>query len=182
MKELLKNCIQLVLMITAVFLALLSWAISLYYWRILPAVIPTHFGIGGAPDAWSDKSVFYSFLIPGLQTVMLAFFLFLYEKPQYSDMPTALLLTAMPKPHREHAFALIRIMLVGTSLWLGALFSYLTYAMNASAIAQIIGPSPYLMGSLIIGMLLWLGWYTVKVYRYTKAYLENPKPKTSKSK
>lgn len=152
-------------------MALASWAIAIFYWSKLPGTIPTHFGFSGAPDAWADKSIFYVFMVPFIQLLMLASFIFLYEKPQYSDMPTTLLLMNMEKKSRDHAFALIRVMLVGVSLWIGALFTYLTYAMNGSALSAIIGPSPYIMGALIVGMLIWLGWYTVRVYRYTKFFL-----------
>jgi uncharacterized membrane protein len=169
-------------MVVAGIMAMASWIIALYYWGRLPGIIPTHFGITGAPDAWSDKSIIYVFLIPFLQTVMLGSFLFLYEKPQYSDMPTTLLLMSMEESHREHAFGLIRVMLVGVSLWIGALFTYMTWVMNASALDKVIGPSPWLMGGLIGGMLLWLAWYTVKVYRYTKQFLLNSKSKAPNSK
>lgn len=171
MKNLRSNKLHLSLMSVAGLMALASWIIAIFYWTKLPATIPTHFGLSGAPDAWANKSVFYVYFTPFLQSLMFGAFMFLYEKPQYSDMPTTLLLMNMDKKSREHAFALIRVMLVGVSLWIGALFTYLTYAMNASALSTIIGPSPYIMGTLIIGMLIWLGWYTVKVYRYTKFFL-----------
>jgi uncharacterized membrane protein len=172
MKNLKSNKLHLALLSAAGLFALASWGIAFYHWSILPGTIPTHFGFSGAPDAWANKSIFYVFFTPFLQTVMLGSFVFLYEKPQYSDMPTTLLLMSMDKKAREHAFGLIRIMLVGVSLWIGVLFSYLTYAMNASALSKILGPSPYIMGGLIIGMLSWLAWYTVKVYKYTKIFLK----------
>lgn len=172
MKNLKSNKLHLVLMSVAGIMALVSWAVAFYYWSKLPGTIPTHFDFSGAPDAWADKSIFYVFMMPFIQLLMFGSFLFLYEKPQYSDMPTTLLLMNMEKKARDHAFGLIRIMLVGISLWIGALFTYLTYAMNASALSQILGPSPYIMGGLIIGMLAWLIWYTIKVYRYTKNFLK----------
>lgn len=176
MKNLKSNKLHFVLMVIAGLFALMSWVIAIYYWQKLPGTIPTHFGFNGAPDTWSPKSILYGFMMPGLQTIMLLGFLFLYEKPQYSDIPTTMLLMSLDEKPRQHAFALIRIMLVGISLWLGVLFTYLTYSMNASALSQIFGPSPYIMGCLIIGMLAWLIWYTIKVYRYTKTFLQKKTP------
>ena len=172
MKNLIKNKSHLIIMTVAGILALVSLGVAIYYWGKLPEAIPTHFGMSGEPDAWSHKSLFYVFMVPIIQLIMYVAFLFLYEKPQYSDMPTTLLLTAMPKDAREHAFALIRTMLVGTSIWMAALFTYITYAMNASALSQLAGPSPIIMIALIVGLLAWLVWYTVKVYRYTKSFIK----------
>ncbi len=155
-------------LVLAGILALVSWIVALYYWGKLPNIIPTHFGINGQPDDWNQKSVWYSFLIPGLQSIMLGSFVFLYKKPQYSDMPTTLLLMAMEEKKREHAFALIRTMLVGISLWIGILFTYLTYAMNYSALTENSGLLPWLMFSIIGGMIAWLIWWTVKVYKLTR--------------
>jgi hypothetical protein len=133
-------------------LALLSWGIALYYWDKLPGVIPTHFGVR----------------MPGLQTLMLAAFIFLYYKPQYSDMPTTLWLMTMEEHKRNHAFDLIRTMLVGISLWIGLLFAYITYGMNVSAMESDLGLNPWLLLSIIGLMLGWLVWWTIKVYRATK--------------
>lgn len=160
-------------LIIAAVLAAASWGIAIYYWGKLPNIIPTHFGISGQPDAWNPKSVWYTFLIPVLQTLMLGSFVFLYYKPQYSDMPTTLWLMTLDEKHRNHAFDLIRTMLVGISLWIGALFTYITYMMNASALSKNVGLSPVVMLTVLAGMLIWLGWWTVKVYRATKEAINN---------
>lgn len=76
-------------------LAAISWIIAIYYWGKLPAVIPTHFGISGQPDAWNTKSVWWAFLLPMLQSFMAGGFIFLYYHPQYSDMPTTMWLMTM---------------------------------------------------------------------------------------
>lgn len=39
------------------------WLLSIY--SSLPSVIPTHWGINGHPDAWSDKSIFSVFFLIG---------------------------------------------------------------------------------------------------------------------
>jgi uncharacterized membrane protein len=157
-------------------LVLASWVIATMYWDKLPQVIPTHFGISGAADSWDNKSIWYVFMLPVLQILMLTSFVFLYYKPQFSDMPTTLWLMTMDKKIRDDAFGLIRTMLVGTSLWIGALFTYLTYAINQSALDGS-GPIPWLMLVLIGGMLVWLIWWTIKVYRATRAAIKGYKPK-----
>jgi uncharacterized membrane protein len=148
----------------AIILAIASWTISIYYWDKLPAVIPVHFGISGQPDDWAAKSLFYVFLIPSLQSLMLAAFIFLYYRPQYSNIPTTMLLMTLDKKHREHAFRLIRIMLVGISLWIGFLFTYIAYGMNVSAMNTSLGLSPWLLFSIIGAMIIWLIYWSAKVY------------------
>lgn len=148
-----------------VLLAITSWLIAIYYWGKLPTVIPTHFGFNGLPDSWNGKSVFYVFLMPFIQTLITLGFVFLYYKPQYSDMPTTLWLMTMEEHKRDHAFGLIRKMLIGTGLWIGVLFTYITFSTN---IAGMFEPSPLIILGLVAAMMAWLVWWTVKVYRATK--------------
>ena len=149
-------------------LTLASFAIAFFSWDKLPAIIPTHFGISGEPNAWAPKSLFYVYLIPTLQLLLVGGFAFLYYKPQYSDMPTTLLLMAMDQEDRDHAFGLIRTMLAVLVLWTSVLFTFVTYMITSSSLNQSTGYTPYIMLTIIGGMLVWLVWYTVKVYRVTK--------------
>ena len=157
-----------ILFTVAVILAIASWAISICYWSKLPDIIPTHFGISGQPDSWSDKSLLSVFMIPVLQSILTTSFVALYYKPQYSNMPTTMWLMTLDKGQRERAFSLIRTMLVGTSLWIGALFTYLTYGMNVAALNDGQGLSSLLMLLLIGFMLIWLAYWTIRVYKSTK--------------
>ncbi|NTW61412.1 DUF1648 domain-containing protein [Candidatus Saccharibacteria bacterium] len=159
------------------FLAFISWMTAAYYWDKLPSVIPVHFGVDGQPNSWADKTVFYVFLIPVLQSLMLAGFAFLYDRPQYTNMPSTLWLTTLSKKNREQAFGLIRSMLTGTLLFISIIFTYITYMMNAAAMDSSIGLSPFVMIVLVAGMLIWIGVWTVKVYKVTKQVI---KPKTAK--
>jgi predicted lipid-binding transport protein (Tim44 family) len=59
-------------------------------------------------------------------------------------------------------------MLVGTSLWIGALFTYITFGMNISAVNETSGLISWVMFALIGGMLVWLAFWTFRVYRATK--------------
>ncbi len=156
-------------------LALASWIIAATYWGKLPAVIPTHFGVNGMADDWQNKSIFWAFLLPAIQTLMVAMFGFLYWKPQYSDMPTTMWLMAMEDKVKEHAFDLIRTMLVGTGLWVGVLLTYMVYAMNVSALDKSLGMNPWLLLAFVSGMILWLILWTIKVYRATKEAISKRK-------
>jgi len=151
-----------------VLLAVASWGIALYYWGRLPSVIPTHFGFNGQADAWNTKSIWWAFLIPALQALMAGGFIFLYYHPQYSDMPTTLWLMTMEEHKREHAFDLIRTMIVGIGLWIALLFTYITFVLNTAALNEGLGMDPWLLLAIVGGMIVWLTWWTARVYRATK--------------
>ena len=165
-------------LIASMVLAISSWVIAIFFWDKLPQIIPTHFGISGMPDDWQNKSILWAFMLPAIQTLMVVMFGFLYWKPQYSDIPTTMWIMTMEKSIKDHAFSMIRTMLAGTSLWIGLLLTYMVYMMNESALNKNIGMNPWLMLVLVGSMLLWLIWWTIKVYRATKeAMATQPKNK-----
>lgn len=157
-----------ILFILSGILAVTSLIIAIYFWDKLPDVIPTHFGISGQPDDWNQKSLFYVFLLPVLQIFMQGMFIFLYYKPQYSNMPSTMWLAVLDEKNRNHAFSLMRNIMTGTSLWIGALFTYMTYMMNTSALNSATGMSPLVLGAIVAGMLIWLTYWTIKFYKETK--------------
>lgn len=163
MKEITKNKTHLATALGVLGLLALSWIITLYFWDKVPGRIPTHFGFSGQPDAWAEKSVFWLVFIPGIQTALVTLFAFLYQKPQYSDVPTTLLLMSMPEGFRQEAFRLIRIMLLGTALAISALFTYLNWVIFKTALSEINGPNPWLMGVIMVGLFAWLILWTIKV-------------------
>lgn len=159
----------------ATLLAAISWGIVIACWNKLPSFIPVHFGWNGAPDNWADKNIFFVTLIPVLQTIMLFAFLFLYKKPQYSNIPATLWLMSLGKKKRDHAFGLIRKMLVGITLWIGILFTYLTYAINTSAITAKVSNMPWVMIMILLLMTIWLIFWTAKVVEATKLAIKSKK-------
>lgn len=171
-----KKSHKIIYLITII-LAIVSWAIAIIYWSRLPNEIPVHFGISGQPDGWANKSLFNVFLIPSLQTLLTGLFVFLYYKPQYSDIPTTMWLMTLEKKYRDHAFKLIRIMLAGTALWIGVLFTYITYGMNVIAVSEKDNLSSIFMALTIISLIAWLAYWTVKVYKSTKSVIASIKNK-----
>lgn len=163
------------LLILCAILAIASWVIAIYYWGKLPQTIPTHFGLSGQADSWNDKNLFFVFMIPVLQLVMVVGFVFLYFRPQYTSMPTTMLLMTLEKSKRDHAFMLIRNMLIITLIFVGVFFTYLTFAMNYSALHSDVGLMPQLMIIWLVALFAWLIWYNVKVYRVSKKYLADIK-------
>ena len=149
-------------------LAIASWIITFYYWDKLPAVIPIHFGISGAADGWADKSVWQVFSIPFIQTAMLALFIFVYKRPQYSNIPSTMWLMALNDKQQQQAYDLIRTLNAGVSVFTGALFTYITFSMNYSAISFNQNLSSPVILAVVGLMLVWVVYWTVKIYKITK--------------
>jgi uncharacterized membrane protein len=63
-------------------LIIVSYALALYFYRIMPPVIATHWGIDGQVNGYSNKGIGLFFL-PILLTVLLPLFLFLPKVDPY---------------------------------------------------------------------------------------------------
>lgn len=167
---------KIVFTITSI-LAITSWLIALYYWDKLPAVIPVHFGLDGQTNGWADKSVWQVFLTPLIQTLISAIFIFVYFRPQYSNMPTTLWLATLDDKLKEKAFDMIRTTMSGTSILIGTLFTYLTYAMNISALNNSSGVSSVFM-FVIMGLLFaWLIFWIIKMQKTIRGKILKPSNK-----
>lgn len=148
----------------------------------MPSVIPVHFGISGAADSWADKSIWYVFLLPALQTVMTVVFFVLYYKPQYTNMPSTMWLMTLDKKYREVAFGLIRNMMAGTIIIVGVLLTYMAYGMNNSAVNESVGLSPTIMLMILGVMFIWLIFWSVKIYRETRLRMKSIKKEDKNEK
>lgn len=163
------------LFLIGVLLAVISWSVAFAYWDKLPSVIPVHFGIDGQANGFANKSLFYVYLIPGIQTLMLGMFAFLYYKPQYSNIPSTMWLMALNKKDRDTAFSLIRTMLSGMVVLMGVIFTYISFAMNNAALTSDQTLSPVILITLLAFMLAWVIYWAVKVYGATKKAVKNVK-------
>ncbi|NTU69786.1 DUF1648 domain-containing protein [bacterium] len=149
-----------------------SWIVAIYYWDKLPNVIPTHFGPNGMPDVWNEKSIFYVFLLPFIQTIMFLVFIFLYYKPQYSNMPTTLWLTTLDEKKKDHAFNLIRTMHTIILTWVNIFFAYIVLEMNRSSLNNT-GLNPWIMIFMVAIMLSYLIYWNIIIYKKTIKEIKN---------
>jgi|SRR5680860_50852 len=152
----------------AAILAVASWFIAIYYWDKLPAAIPIHFGISGAADGWANKSIFQVFLLPSIQTMILGLLVFVYYKPQYSNIPSTMWLEVLDRKNKEHAYNLIRTLNVGVLLLVSALFTYIVYNMNQSAVDKSQSLSTPVILIIVGLMLFWIFYWAIRVYRDIK--------------
>lgn len=150
------------------------FAMSVFFWNQLPARIPVHFGLSGAPDSWAPKSIIYIFLIPMILLIMLLVFLLLYRYPQYSSFPTTLILMTVEENKREHIFGIIRSMLTYILLWMALLLTYLQFSILATANGRTLGLLPYVIVSSLVILAIILILYSAKMFLSIRKMLKNP--------
>jgi len=151
---------------------MLSWVVAVMYWDKLPSVIPVHFGFNGNPDSWAEKSLFYVLMLPVIQTIMLAVFAFIYQKPQYSNIPTTMWLTALDDKSKKEAYILIRNMNVGVLVIVSILLTYMTYGMNYSALNTELGLNPYILLTVVAIMLVWIIYWAIVINKSIKVAIK----------
>lgn len=149
--------------------------ITVYGWYVLPDIVPTHFGFSGQPDAWGHKSLFNIFFAPALQILITSLFVFLYFKPQYTNLPTTMFIMTLPEKQKEKSIELIRNVTVMTVLWINILFAYVALMIIEGAYSNDLGYAGWGLLILIIVFLVWLVWYNIYIYKIIKKDLcRNP--------
>lgn len=118
-------------------LVLVMVAFAIWAWPHLPDQIPTHFGIRGAPDAWSDKSVFRWFVIPGVG-IGLAGSLWLLRRllpcrPGWVNLPDRRCLSELPEPCQEHVVRMLSGFLAMVQTELLVIFGLIQWASYRTA-------------------------------------------------
>jgi len=80
------------------------FGIALWAWPRLPDQVPTHFGLDGLPDVWSQKSLVSWFLLPvaavSLTAMIGAFHWVLPRKPGWVNLPDRTRLNELPEVAR----------------------------------------------------------------------------------
>ena len=77
---------------------------ALWAWPQLPRQIPTHFGVNGQPDAWSERGWASWFSLPAVALVLVAFIGFframIPRRPGWVNLPDRTKLSALPEVAR----------------------------------------------------------------------------------
>jgi uncharacterized membrane protein len=152
-----------------------TWAMTAWFWHDLPSIIPIHFNFSGVPDSLAGKSLFYVFLIPLMQTAMFLIFTLIYRYPQYSSWPTTLILMAVEESKRNKIFEVIRSMLIAILIWISILFAYLQFTILATANGRAFGLAGYVMIGFLGLMLVYLVYYTAKMFFTIRKMVKTPK-------
>lgn len=154
--------------VLAIVVLVLTWALLIWAWPMLPERIPTHFGISGQPDGWSDKN-FWSVFIPVLlPTILGAVFLWLYRSNQSFNIPSSVRLKDMPEPEKTILTKLGRHLLTMLYVLFTLIFAYLSLAIVSVGIGARAGLSSGVMLGLTAFLLLVVATYTFWMAKVAK--------------
>lgn len=121
----------------ALVVALVSF--SLYIYPALPERIPRHFGPGGAPDAWTDRTLLSWLLLPliGVASTVLMYLIgaLLPTRPHLLNMPDRKKLLELPPGLQQHVLREASALLYATALVMLVMFGAIQYGAYESALS-----------------------------------------------
>jgi uncharacterized membrane protein len=117
-----------ILVIIALLVVGLTWAMMIYFYPQLPNAILTHFDVRGAVDSMTAKS-WWSVYFPGmLQIILTTLLWWLSRHPEFSHLPTGLVIRLIPEPTQTKVRALVSHSLIMTMVLIDLIMSYLALA------------------------------------------------------
>lgn len=154
-------------------IVVLTWAMLLYVYSSLPSIIPTHFGFSGVADATATKSVWSVFLPAMLQIILVALTWWLSHHPQYSHLPTGLMINLLAEPARGIVKQLLSHLLVMTGLITSLIMAYLSLGIVRVSLSLTDRLNNWAILGLVGLLLLVIAVYSIWLVRLTRHL---PKP------
>ncbi len=146
----------------------LTWAMAIWVYPDLPAKIPGHFGPSGQPDAYVDRTVWTVILPALLQVGLTGLFWWIYRHPQYSNIPSTVMITMMPEPYRGQLYRILRHLAVVMMLFINILFAHISLTTLSVSLGLSDGLNPWLMGGILLALFGFIGLTTVRLFRIAK--------------
>lgn len=133
----------------------LLWILSLRVLGDLPERIPTHFGINGQADAWSEGSTLSWLMAPmmatGIAVSILLLTLYLQKRPHLVNAPGKVRLQDLPERYRGPAMEAVREMMALLQVEMILIFGLVQRATWASAVGE--SNDVWMMGVLLTAVL-----------------------------
>lgn len=146
---------------------LVSWAIAVWAFADLPPRIPTHFGFSGLADDWSTKTFWSVFMLPIIQLLMAGLLAWAYRHPQYSNIPSTVMIVALPEPERSLMFQMIRRMIVVVGLIVNVLMAQIILGIVSVGFGVSDRLNPSIIIAFVIMLLFIIARYTFFAWRLT---------------
>ena len=151
-------------MVNLVLLAVLA-GFALWAYPRLPGRIPTHFGIGGEPDAWSQRSVASWFLLPAIGAFLTLLMVFVAalvgRKPEYVNMPAKTKLLQLPREEQLPVLREVQLFVMRMNAIM--LLSFLAIQWGSWRAALGLSSRGALLASMVLLLLLALPGLTLAV-------------------
>lgn len=145
------------------------WTVAAWLYPSLPARIPVHFNLSGAPDRFAHTSFWTWFLLPMMATGLTALMVgvsrmttWLARKhPAWINVPRKAQFLALPEPRRVRALRPLGPFVLGLVLIVDVLFLYITYAAYRVAV----GAAPGLgVAAVIVALAVILVWVLFGIF------------------
>ncbi len=121
-------------------LVILMVAFAVWAWPHLPDEIPTHFGIRGTPDAWSEKTLLRWFTIPavgiGLAGLLWLVRIILPHRPKWVNLPDRRCLTELPESCQKQILKMLAGFLALVQTELLVIFGLIEWASYRTALGH----------------------------------------------
>ena len=149
----------------------LTWVLLMVAYPLLPANIPSHFGVDGAADAWSVKTWWSVFLPAMLQIVLTALTWWLSHHPEYSNLPSSLPLRAVAEPMQTKIRAILAHLLVMTGVLVNLIMAYVALAVVRVGLGEAAHMDSWLIFFLAGFLILLSLVYAIWIARLTRQAL-----------
>lgn len=124
------------------------------FWSSLPALVPSHFGVSGTPDAWSDKWAIL--ILPLVSLVLYALLTLSNRYPHKFNYAWPI------TPHNaERQYKLAHSLIIWLKMEVMLLFAYLEWTTIRTALDQTVG-----LGIAFLPLVLVAIFGTIGVYFY----------------
>jgi uncharacterized membrane protein len=115
-----RSPVEIVCLLVTTIGALALLGLTVYWWPRLPAIIPTHFGIDGAPNAYGSKSTIL--FLPALLLLLTALFSALARYPWAFNYPVVITQENAARQYRRG-----RTLLAVVNAFMAALFAVIQW-------------------------------------------------------
>lgn len=126
----LRSTAEVVFIALALIGTLALLALSVYWWPALPAIIPTHFGFDGRPNAYGSKNTLW--LLPGILIFLVLFMMILSRYPWAFNYPVRITQENAARQYRRG-----RLLLAGVSAFVAWFFVFIQWQTIQVALGEV---------------------------------------------
>jgi uncharacterized membrane protein len=134
------------------------WFITLYFFKVLPGTVPTHFNVAGTADGFGPKAMV--FLLPALGTLLFIGLTILNNYPHVFNYPVRITSENALKQYTM-ATRLIRVLKLAIVL----IFTMLSWMTSSSALKNTDSIGAWFLPMILIIVFVPLGIYIVKSFK-----------------
>lgn len=150
-----------VFVVLAILFGLITIAVEIWAWPILPVRMPQHLNVLGQVDAYVQKNIWTVFGISGLNILIGGLMAFAYRHPEYHHYPMLVPLSTLPKEQRGMVSFAVRHLLTMVGVWVTLLLSSIALNFTLLGLGIQLPMLTVMMYGLVGMVLVTIGGYTL---------------------